>query len=47
MSRGPDTSYRLLWAAGAVIALLCVAAFVLWGLGGPSILFDMVAAFCS
>ena len=47
MSRSPDPPYRLLWAAGAAAALLCIAAFVLWGLGGASILFDTVAAFCT
>jgi len=43
----PATPYRLLWAAGSAAFLLCIAAFVLWGLGGAGILFDMIVAFCT
>ena len=37
----------LLWSAGVVAAMLCVAAFLLWGLHGPSMLFDMIVALCT
>ena len=37
----------LLWLAGAAALLLSAAAFVLWGLGGVDILFDMVVALCT
>lgn len=47
MNRSPDTPCRLLWIAGTAGLLLCIAAFVLWGLGGASILFDVVVAFCT
>jgi hypothetical protein len=47
MNRAADTPYRLLWVAGTAAFLLCIAAFVLWGLGGAGILFDMIAAFCT
>ena len=40
-------SDRLLWIAGAAAFLLSAAAFVLWGLGGVGILFDMVVALCT
>jgi len=47
MNRTPDTPFRLLWVAGTAALLLCAAAFVLWGLGGAGILFDMIAVFCT
>ena len=47
MNRTPDTPYRLLWVAGAAAFLLCIAAFLLWGLGGAGMLFDMIVAFCT
>ena len=45
-SSGP-TPYWLLWSAGIAAAVLCVAAFLLWGLGGAATLFDMIVALCS
>lgn len=39
--------YRLLWSTGVVAFLLCVAAFVFWGINGASTLFDLVAALCT
>jgi len=47
MNRTPDTPYRLLWVAGTAAFLLCITAFMLWGLGGAGILYDMILAFCS
>jgi hypothetical protein len=47
VNRTPDTPYRLLWVAGTAALLLSAAAFVLWGLGGASILFDAIIAFCT
>ena len=41
------SSDRLLWLAGVSALLLSTAAFVLWGLGGAGILFDMVIALCT
>jgi hypothetical protein len=39
--------YRLLWSTGIVAFVLCIVAFVLWGVNGASTLFDMVVAICS
>jgi hypothetical protein len=36
----------LAWSAAALAAMLCVAAFVLWGFNGPSMLLDMIVALC-
>ena len=41
------TPYRLLWSTGIVVFVLCVVAFVLWGIYGASILFDMIVALCT
>jgi hypothetical protein len=43
----PDTPHRLLWVAGTAAFLLCLAAFMLWGLGGAGILFDTIVALCT
>jgi len=43
----PNTPYWLLWSTGIVAAVLCTAAFVLWGVNGVSTLFDMIVAFCT
>jgi len=42
-----DTPYRLLWSTGIVALVLCIVAFVLWGINGAGTLFDMIAAFCT
>ena len=47
MNTRPDTPYRLLWLAGTAAFLLCIAAFLLWRLGGAGMLFDMIVAFCT
>jgi hypothetical protein len=41
------TPYWLLWSAGIAGAVLCLVAFVLWGMTGASTLFDMIVALCS
>jgi hypothetical protein len=41
------TPYFLLWSTGIVAVVLCVAAFVLWGINGASTLFDMIVALCT
>ena len=47
MSQSPNTPYRLLWVAGTAGLLLCIVAFVLWGLAGAGMLFDMIVALCT
>jgi hypothetical protein len=42
-----NTPYWLLWSTGIVAFVLCIVAFVLWGINGASTLFDMIVAFCS
>jgi len=41
------TPYWLLWLTGIVAFVLCIVAFVLWGINGANTLFDMIVAFCS
>jgi hypothetical protein len=36
----------LLWTAGAVVVAVCMAVFLLWGIYGPSYIFDLIAAYC-
>ena len=45
--RPQNTPYWLLWSTGIVAFVLCIVAFVLWGFGGASTLFDMIVAFCT
>ncbi len=42
-----DTPYRLLWSTGIVAVVLCIVAFVLWGINGAGTLFDMIVALCT
>jgi hypothetical protein len=47
---GPSTANTpcwLLWSTGIVAFVLCIAAFLLWGINGASTLFDMIVAFCT
>ena len=39
--------YRLLGSTGIVAVVLSILAFVLWGINGAAILFDMMVAVCS
>ena len=41
-----NTPYWLLWLTGTVAFVLCIVAFVLWGINGASTLFDMIVALC-
>jgi hypothetical protein len=41
------TPYRLLWSTAIVAFMLCVAAFVLWGINGAGTLFDMLVTLCT
>jgi len=41
-----DTPYRLLWSSGIITFVLCVIAFLFWGISGAGTLFDMIAALC-
>ena len=42
-----NTPYWLLWSTGIVAFILCIIAFVLWGINGASTLFDMIVALCT
>ena len=42
-----NTPYRLLWSTGIVALVLCIVAFVLWGINGAGTLFDMIVALCT
>lgn len=42
-----DTPYWLLWSTGIVAFVLCIVAFLLWGINGASTLFDMIVALCT
>ena len=42
-----DTPYWLLWSTGIITFVLCIAAFVLWGINGAGTLFDMIVALCT
>ena len=39
-----DTPYRLLWSSGIVAFVLCVIAFLWWGISGAGTLLDMIVA---
>jgi len=36
----------LLWMVGAMVGLACITAFLLWGINGPTYIFDLIAAYC-
>jgi len=42
-----DTPYWLLWSTGIAAFVLCIIAFVLWGINGASTIFDMIVALCT
>jgi hypothetical protein len=42
-----NTPYWLLWLTGVVAFVLCMVAFVLWGITGTRTLFDMMIALCT
>ena len=36
----------LLWVGAAAAAALCAAILLMWGIHGPTYLFDLIAAYC-
>jgi uncharacterized membrane protein YbhN (UPF0104 family) len=43
----PRTLRRaLLWTAAGVAVAICVAILLLWGIHGPTYIFDLIAAYC-
>ena len=42
-----NAPYWLLSLTGTVAFVLCIVAFVLWGINGASTLFDMMVALCT
>ena len=36
----------LLWSSGIAAVVLAAVAFILWGINGPGMLFDMIVALC-
>ena len=42
-----NTPFWLLWSTGIVALVLCIVAFLLWGINGASTLFDMIVALCT
>ena len=37
----------LLWAGGGVAVAICIAILLMWGIYGPTYLFDLIAAYCA
>ena len=37
----------LLWAGGGTALAICIAILLLWGIYGPTYLFDLIAAYCA
>ena len=42
-----DTPYLILWLTGVVAFVLCMVAFLLWGITGSRTLFGMTIALCT
>ena len=42
-----DTPHWLIWPTVGGATVIAIAAFLLWGFGGASTLFDMVLAWCT
>ena len=42
-----NTPYWLLWSTGMIAFVLCIVAFVLWGINGASALLNMIVALCT
>jgi len=36
----------LLWAGGGVAVAVCILILLMWGIYGPTYLFDLIAAYC-
>jgi hypothetical protein len=39
-------SHWMLWIVGVVGVALCALVFLLWGVNGPTYIFDLIAAYC-
>jgi hypothetical protein len=37
----------LLWAGGGLAVAICIAILLMWGIHGPTYLFDLIAAYCA
>jgi hypothetical protein len=35
------------WAGGGVAVAICIAILLMWGIYGPTYLFDLIAAYCA
>jgi hypothetical protein len=42
-----DLPHWLLWAGGGVALAIGIAILLLWGIHGPTYLFDLIAAYCA
>jgi hypothetical protein len=42
----PTAPRWVAWIAGVVGVALCALVFLLWGVNGPSYIFDLIAAYC-
>jgi len=42
----PGVARWMLWIGGGLGVGLCVLTLLLWGLNGPSYIFDLIAAYC-
>jgi hypothetical protein len=47
MSTAAGTPSWLLWSTGIVAGVLAIAAFLLWGIHGATMLFDLIVALCT
>jgi hypothetical protein len=36
----------LLWAGGGAAVAICIVILLMWGIHGPTYLFDLIAAYC-
>jgi hypothetical protein len=36
----------LLWAGAGLLVAMCIAILLIWGIHGPTYLFDLIAAYC-
>jgi len=53
ITRGPNAGALphkaprwLLWAGAGAAAAICVTILLIWGIHGPTYLFDLIAAYC-
>ncbi len=52
IARAPNPDARrnllgyLLWAGAGLFVAICIAILLIWGMHGPTYLFDLIAAYC-